>query len=142
MVDVRHETAKYLMLMADSRDLAAEAALIKERLKPELLAAKTNARGSHVIEYSELLNVGNVKYKSTQLVRKEKKELNEERVLEFLHQKEYDTGEEDWLRPVDTIEQVNQDALWDLFVRDMITQEELDSFFDVGVTWAFQPTKE
>jgi hypothetical protein len=113
---------------------------LREKLKQELLPhvqeQDTNSKGSHVLEFDEPLPIGGSKYKSLQYIPKQSKVLNEERTLEFLKR------DQAFECAIVTVEHVDQDALWELFVNDQITQEELDSFFDTTITWALTPTKE
>lgn len=103
-----------------------------------------------MLVFSDALEIDGTKYSGLQKVRKESKVLNEQRVLDFLMERA-DSEDESWAGWDDlvsnsgvivTVSHVDQDALWDLFVQDMITQEELDSFFDVTESYAFMPTKE
>lgn len=133
---IRTKVARYLLLNEEAKNIKAQQAELKAELEPALLAAETNSRGSYVLPFSQAVSVGGVNYTNLQRVRKESKVLNEERALAFLMKDQaFETA-------VITVNHVDQDALWDLFVNDFITQEELDSFFDVSITWAFQPTKE
>lgn len=136
---VKAKTAAYLLLSKEIKDKQAQQARLKEELEPYLAEAETNARGSHVIKFAEPLVVGDTRYKELQKLRKESKVLNEERVLEWAY---LNLTESDQDRLIVTVQHVDQDVLWDLFVTENLTQEELDSFFDVNVTWAFSPTKE
>jgi len=146
---IRNKVAQYLLLNEEMKSLKAQQAKLKEELEPALLAAETNARGSHVLPFSQNVSVGGVNYTNLQRVRKESKVLNEERAVEFLYEMARDRSpdgipfkESKWFDPIVTVEHIDQDELWNLFVQDEITQEELDSLFDITITWAFQPTKE
>lgn len=146
---VRNKVAQYLLINQDIKDLKAQQDRLKQELDPYLQAAPTNARGSYVVEFSESLEIDGTKYKSLQKVRKESKVLNEERVIEWLDERARDASpdgipfkDSKWYSPIVTVKHVDQDALWELFVNDDITQEELDSFFDVTESFAFMPTKE
>lgn len=132
----RTKVARYLLLNEEAKSIKAQQAELKAELEPLLLAADTNARGSHVLGFSQPVSVAGVNYTNLQRVRKESKVLNEERALEFLLKDQaFETA-------VEQSYHVNQDALWELFVEDFIDQATLDSFFDITVSWAFQPTKE
>lgn len=133
---VKNKMAQYLLRQADIKELQAEQVRLKEELEPYLSAAPTNARGSHVIEFAEPLELDGKRYKSLQKVRKESKVLNEERALAFL------TSDQAFECALVTVQHVDQDALWDLYVNDFITEEELNSLFDITETFAFSPTKE
>lgn len=133
---IRAKTAAYLLINEEIKDLKARQNNLKMELEPYLQEADTNSRGSHVIAFGEPLEVAGKRYASLQKLRKESKVLNEERALMFL------TQDAAFEVAVDNIQKVNQDGLWYLFVEDLITQEELDSFFDTTVTWAFSPVKE
>lgn len=147
---VKNKVAQYLLMNEDIKELKKEQARIKEELEPFLQSAPTNSRGSSVVAFAEPLTVGATRYSGLQKVRKESKVLNEERVMDFLYERvdsddEYWAGWDDLVSSsgvIVTERHINQDALWDLFVQDMITQEELDSFFDVTESFAFMPTKE
>lgn len=133
---IKNKVAKYLLLNQDIAALEAQKKLVKAELEPYLREAPLNSRGSYVIDFGDSLDVAGTRYKGLQKVRKESKVLNEERALAFLRQ------DQAFECAIDVVEHVNQDALWDLFVNDMISQEELDSFFDVSESFAFMPTKE
>ena len=146
---VKSKVAQYLLLNREIADRKAMQDNLKAELEPYLQEAETNARGSHVIPFSDVLEVNGKRYASLQKTRKESKVLNEQRVIDFLNQKAVDASpdgrpfpDSKWYSPIVTVQHVNQDVLWDLFVQDLITQEELDSFFDVTVSWSFNPTKE
>lgn len=147
---IKRKTAQYLMLKSDIEDLKKAQENIKKELDPYLLAAETNARGSHVVAFSEPLQIGETRYKSLQKVRKESRVLNEERVTEWLYAKVNSRSEEDihWDDLVSnsdifvTVQHIDPDVLWDWFVNDYITEEELNSFYDVTESYAFSPTKE
>ena len=133
---VKNKSAAYLLLARDKKRIQEQMDNIKNELEPYLLESETNAKGSYVIPFSELLEIGGTKYKSLQKVRKESRVLNEDRALAFL------TQDQAFESALVTVQHVDQDALWDLYVNDFISQKELDSFYDVTVTWAFQPVKE
>lgn len=147
---VKNKVAQYLLRQAEIKELQAEQARLKAELEPYLLAAPTNARGSHVIDFGEPLELDGTRYKSLQKVRKESRVLNEERVMDWLDAKVNSDSEEDvyWDDLVSnsdiflTVRHVNQDVLWEWFTLDYITEEELNSFFDVTESFAFSPTKE
>lgn len=133
---VKNKTAAYLLLNMEINERKQMQQAIKEDLEPYLNEAETNARGSFVIPFSEMLEIGGTKYKAVQKVRKESKVLNEDRTLAFL------TSDQAFECAIVTVQHVDQDALWNLFVQDMITQEELDGFYDTTVSYSFLPTKE
>ena len=147
---VKSKVAQYLLLNKEIADRKAMQDNLKQELEPYLQEAETNARGSHVIPFSDVLEVNGKRYASLQKTRKESKVLNEQRVIDFLMERansddEYWAGWDDLVSNsgvIVTVQHVDQDVLWDLFVQDLITQEELDSFFDVTVSWSFNPTKE
>lgn len=147
---IKSKVAAYLLLNEEIKDAKAQQAKLKEELDPYLESAQTNARGSRVLVFSDALQVGDTKYSGLQRVRKESKVLNEERVTEWLSAKQNSGSEEDifWDDLISnsdifiTVRHINQDTLWDWFVQDLITQEELNSFFDVTESYAFMPTKE
>lgn len=147
---VRNKVAQYLLMSQEIKDLKAQQDRLKQELDPYLQAAQTNARGSYVVEFAEPLEIDGTKYKSLQKVRKESKVLNEARVTEWLSAKQNSESEEDifWDDLISnsdifiTVRHINQDTLWDWFVQDYITQEELNSFFDITESFAFMPTKE
>lgn len=141
---IKAKVAAYLLLKQEIEERKAMQNQLKEELEPYLLEADTNARGSRVIAFSEPLEVHGKRYASLQKQRKESRLLNEERALQLLKEKA-DDGQwtnELYLEPIITIEHIKHDELWDLFARDLLTEEEYDSLFDVTVTWAFAPTKE
>jgi hypothetical protein len=135
---VKAKVGRYLLLNQEIKDLKQQQEDIKNELSPYLSAAETNARGSHVLAFEEPLEVSGQQYASLQRVKKTSKVLNEERVVRWAYENltEYDRE-----RLLVTVQHVDQDVLWDLFVNEELTQEELDSLQDVNVTWAFSPTK-
>jgi hypothetical protein len=132
------------------KELKASQERIKSELEPYLQAAETNTRGSHVIGFDEPLEVFGTRYSGLQKVRKESKVLNEERVKDWLFEKQNsesvkDSYWDDLIRNSDifiTVRHIDQDVLWDWFVQDYIDEETLNSFFDVTYSYAFLPTKE
>lgn len=132
----RNKVAQYLLLNQEIKEAQEQQKRLKAELDPALLAAPVNGRGSYVIDFAEPLQIGETRYKGLQKVRKESKVLNEERALAFLK------SDQAFECAVITVEHVDQDALWDLFVNDMISEEELNGFFDVTVSYSFLPTKE
>jgi len=147
---VRSKVARYLLLKQDIKDLQDQQARVKLELEPYLKAAPTNSRGSYVVEFEDALEIDGVRYKSLQKVRKVSRVLNEERTTEWLYAKVNSESEEDihWDDLVSnsgifvTVQHIDQDVLWDFFVNEYITEEELNSFFDVTESFAFSPTKE
>lgn len=146
---IKAKTAAYLILAQEIKDKKALQEQLKNELAPYLDKAEENVRGSRVIAFEEPIEVFGTRYKSLQRVRKESKVLNEERTIEWLDQQARDASPDGlpfkdsmWYDPIITVKHVDQDALWDLFVNEHITQEELDSFFDTTVSWSFLPTKE
>jgi hypothetical protein len=147
---VRNKVAQYLLINQEIKDLKAQQERLKQELEPDLQSAETNARGSRVIVFSDVLDVSGTRYSGLQKVRKESRVLNEERVMRFLMSRA-DSEDELWAGWDDlvsssgvivTVQHIDQDVLWDLYVQDMISQEELDSFFDVTESYAFMPTRE
>lgn len=136
---VRAKVAAYLLLNQEISDRKEMQANLKAELEPYLQEAETNARGSHVIPFSEVLEVNGKRYASLQKTRKESKVLNEDKVIEWAYQTltEYDRE-----RLIVTVQHVDQDVLWDLFVNEELGQETLDDFFDVSVSYSFNPTRE
>ena len=133
---VRAKMQAYVLMGQDIEEMKKRREQMKRELLPHVKAQETDAKGSHVLEFEESLNIGGTKYKSLRYIPKQSKVLNEERALEFLLKDQaFETA-------VDTVHHVHQDGLWQLFVEDFITQEELDSFFDTTITWALHPTKE
>lgn len=144
---IKAKTAAYLLLNQEIKDLKAQQDRLKKELEPYLLEADTNARGSHVIAFEEPLEVVGQRYASLQKMRKESKVLNEERVYDWLATRAQDDtltkSQRDLLSSLFVeVEHVDQAALWEVFVQDLMTQEALDSLFDTTVTWAFSPVKE
>ncbi len=148
---VRTKLARYLDARAQMNLAKKQMEDVKEELKPYLDKARENAAGSKVLDLETKVNGPDLKeYSALQYTRKVKRVVNEERVLEFLRtkqnsQSEEDAGWDDWVSNsgvIITTEHVDQYVLWDAFVNDMITQEELDSFFSETVTWAFTPIAE
>lgn len=145
-IAIKTKVAAYLLLKKEIEDKKKQQEDIKKELAPYLEAADTNARGSYVLPFEEVLEVNGQRYKELQKTRKESRVLNEERAIKFFEDKA-NSEEPGWDDLVDSsgiivyVPHIDQDVLWDLFVQDMITQEELDSFFDVTITWAFSPTK-
>ena len=147
---VKRRLAQYLLLGQDIKRLQEQQKDVKAQLDPYLDQAETNARGSYVIPFTDSLQIGETRYKAVQRVRKESKVLNEERVIEFLDAKQNSEDEDDiyWDDLISNsniyeyIRHVNQDVLWEWFVNDYISEEELNSFFDVTESYAFLPTKE
>jgi hypothetical protein len=146
---VKTKTAAYLLINKEIAELKDRQQKIKDELEPYLAEAEQNSRGSYVIPFGESLEIHGQLYKGLQKVRKESRVLNEERVLQYLKDKAvYESpdgrpfADSRWYAPVLKVEHVDQDALWDLYARDLITQEEFDSFFDSTVSYSFLPTKE
>lgn len=147
---IKTKVAAYLLLKKEIEDKKKQQDNIKTELEPYLAQAETNSRGSYVLPFSEPLEVNGQRYKELQKTRKESKVLNEQRVIDFLMERansedEYWAGWDDLVSNsgvIVTVQHVDQDVLWDLYAQDMLTKEELDSFFDVTVSWAFSPTKE
>ena len=146
---IKSKVAQYLLLNQDIADRKTAQENIKRELEPYLREAETNARGSYVIPFNDPLKVGSKEYGSLQKTKKVSKVLNEQRVIDFLMERA-NSEDEHWAGWDDlvsnsgvivTVQHVDQDVLWNLFVQDMISQEELDSFFDVTVSWSFNPTK-
>lgn len=137
-VVIKAKVAAYLLLNKEIADRKLAQDNIKKELEPYLQEAETNSRGSHVIPFKEPLEIAGKRYASLQKTRKESKVLNEDKVIEWAYQilSEYDRD-----RLIVTVQHVDQDVLWDLFVNEELTQEELDSFFDVTVSWSFNPTR-
>jgi 3-deoxy-D-arabino-heptulosonate 7-phosphate (DAHP) synthase class II len=132
---IKAKVAAYLLLNREIADRKAAQEDIKRQLDPYLREAETNARGSHVIPFSEPLEVAGKQYASLQKTKKVSKVLNEQRALDFL------SRDQAFEAAIVTVQHVDQDVLWDLFVQDMISQEELDSFFDTTVSYSFNPTR-
>ena len=133
---VRAKMQAYVLMGQEIERMKDERERAKKELLPYVKSQDTNSRGSHVLEFEEPMTIGGMKYKSLQYIPKKSRVLNEERALAFLEKDQaFETA-------IITVNHVDQDALWDLFVEDFITQEELDSFFDTTVVWAFHPTKE
>lgn len=146
---IKAKVAAYLLLNKEIADRKGLQEGIKKELEPYLRDAETNARGSYVIPFEQPLKVDGKEYASLQKTKKVSKVLNEQRVIDFLMDRA-NSEDEHWMGWDDlvsnsgvivTVQHVDQDVLWDLFVQDMISQEELDSFFDVTVSWSFNPTK-
>jgi len=136
---VKNKVAQYLLLKKEIEDRKTLQDSLKKELDPYLQKADTNARGSHVLAFEEPLEVHGQRYSSLQKTRKESKVLNEERVKDWAY---LTLSERELERLVVTVQHVDQDVLWDLFVNEELEQEELDSFYDTTVTWAFSPVKE
>lgn len=136
---VKAKVAAYLLLNKEIADRKTMQDNLKAELEPYLQEAETNARGSHVIPFNDVLEVNGKRYASLQKTRKESKVLNEDKVIEWAYKT---LSGRDIERLIVTVQHVDQDVLWDLFVNEELEQEELDSFFDVSVSWSFNPTKE
>lgn len=146
---IKAKVAAYLLLNAEIADRKTMQENLKKELEPYLLEAEVNNKGSHVIAFSEPLEVNGKRYASLQKQRKTSKLLNEARALHLLKQKAVEASpdgrpfsDSKWFTPIITVEHIDHDALWDLFARDLLTEAEWDSLFDVSTTWAFAPTKE
>jgi hypothetical protein len=146
---IKAKVAAYLLLNQEIADRKKTQEDIKKELEPYLRDAETNARGSYVIPFNNPLEIAGKQYGSLQKTKKVSKVLNEQRVIDFLMERA-NSEDEHWMGWDDlvsnsgvivSVQHVDQDVLWDLFVQDMISQEELDSFFDVTVSWSFNPTK-
>jgi len=146
---IKSKVAAYLLLNQEIADRKAMQESLKRELDPYLLEAEINARGSYVLPFAEPLKVNGKEYASLQKTKKVSKVLNEQRVIDFLMERA-NSEDEHWLGWDDlvsnsgvivAVQHVDQDVLWELFVQDMISQEELDSFFDTTVSWAFSPTR-
>lgn len=136
---IKAKTAAYLLLKKEIEDRKEMQDALKKELAPYLDAAETNARGSHVIPFEEPLEIDGVRYASLQRVKKYSKVLDEDAVVEWAYAN-LDERTRDEL--IVTVQHVNHDVLWDLYARDVLTQEEHDSFYETTITWAFSPTKE
>jgi len=146
-ISIKTKTAAYLLLKKEIEQKKAQQEQLKKELEPYLLAAETNARGSHVLAFDTPLEVNGQRYASLQKMRKESKVLNEDRVYDWLATRAQDDtltkAERDLLSSIFVeVEQIDQSALWEVFVQDLMSQEELDSLFDTTVVWAFSPVKE
>lgn len=144
---IKAKTAAYLLLKKEIEQKKAQQEQLKKELEPYLLAAETNARGSHVLAFDTPLEVNGQRYASLQKMRKESKVLNEARVYDWLATRAQDDtltkSQRDLLSDIFVeVEHVDQEALWEVFVHDLMTQEELDNLFDTTVVWAFSPVKE
>ena len=133
---VRTKLAKYLALRDEANALKKEMEDVKAEMKPYLDKARENAAGSKVLELDSPLRNGDKDYSAVQYTRKVKRTLNEERALEFLK------SDQAFEIAIIQTEHVDQDALWDLFVNELISEETLNSFFDETITWAFTPIAE
>lgn len=136
---VRAKVARYVMLREDMALIKQSMEDVKAELKPYLAQGRENAKGSRVLDFKEPLTVGGKVYPGVQNTRKVKRTLNEERVFEWLTSGPQVQHYND---VVVTVKHIDFDALWDLHVKDVLTEEELDSFFDEDVTWAFTPISE
>lgn len=144
---IKAKTAAYLLLKKEIEQKKAQQEQLKKELEPYLLEAETNARGSHVLAFDTPLEVNGQRYASLQKMRKESKVLNEDRVYDWLATRAQDDtltkSQRDLLSGIFVeVEHVDQEALWEVFVHDLMTQEELDNLFDTTVVWAFSPVKE
>lgn len=134
---VRTKLAKYLDARAQMNYAKRAMEDAKEELKPYLDNARENAAGSKVLDLETKVNGPDAKeYSAVQYTRKVSRTLNEEKALNYLRR------DQAFESAIVTVDHVDQDALWDLFVNDLIPQEVFDSFFDEKVTWAFTPIAE
>lgn len=135
----RNKTAAYLLLGREIKALKDQQEELKLDMEPYLREAETNARGSHVIDFGEPLEIDGTRYKGLQKVRKQSKVLDEDAVKAWA----YKTLTERQINDlIVAVEHVDQDVLWNLFVNDELTQDEFDGMFVVNESWSFLPTKE
>jgi hypothetical protein len=137
---IKNKVSAYLLLKQEIDERKEMQQSLKDDLDFYLAEAETNARGSYVIPFSEMLEVGGTKYKAVQKVRKESKVLNEDRVFEWIETMPEKMAE-GWDLVV-TTQHIDQDSLWNLFVTDVLDKDTLDSFYDTKVSYSFLPTKE
>lgn len=139
---VRTKLAKYLALREEIKELKKEMEGTRDELIPYIKAGRENAAGSKVLELDNPVKMGEDSFSAVQYTRKSQKTLKEDFIREYIKNVPDEDFTEDHLDVIKTVEIVDQDAWWNLFVKDLIDQETFDASLDEKVSWSFNPIAE
>lgn len=140
---VRTKLAKYLTLRQEVKDLKKEMEDTRDELVPYIKSmGRENAAGSKVLELDNPVKMGEDNFQALQYTRKSSKRLNEDFIKEYIKSISDDDFTEHHLDVIKTVEVVDQDAWWNLFVQDLIDDETFEKGFTETVSWAFNPIAE
>lgn len=140
---IRTKLAKYLTLRQEIKDLKKEMEDTRDELVPYIKSqGRENAAGSKVLELDNPMQMGEDNYQALQYTRKSSKRLNEDFIKEYIKSVPDDDFTEHHLDVIKTVEVVDQDAWWNLFVHDLIDDETFEKGFTETVSWAFNPIAE
>lgn len=140
---VRTKLAKYLALRQEIKDLKRELEDTRDELVPYIKSqGRENAAGSKVLELDNPVKMGEDSFSAVQYTRKSQKTLKEDFIREYIKNVPDEEFTEDHLDVIKTVEIVDQDAWWNLFVKDLIDQETFDASLDEKVSWSFNPIAE
>ncbi|WPH58231.1 host nuclease inhibitor [Streptomyces phage LuckySocke] len=140
---VRTKLAKYLTLRQEIKDLKKEMEDTRDELVPYIKSqGRENAAGSRVLELDNPVKMGEDNFQALQYTRKSSKRLNEDFIKEFIKAVSDDDFTEHHLDVIKTVEVVDQDAWWNLFVQDLIDEDTFEKGFTETVSWAFNPIAE
>lgn len=140
---VRTKLAKYLTLRQEVKDLKKEMEDTRDELVPYIKSmGRENAAGSKVLELDNPVKMGEDNFQALQYTRKSSKRLNEDFIKDYIKSVADDDFTEHHLDVIKTVEVVDQDAWWNLFVQDLIDDETFEKGFTETVSWAFNPIAE
>ena len=140
---IRTKLAKYLTLRQEIKDLKKEMEDTRDELVPYIKSqGRENAAGSKVLELDNPVKMGEDNFQALQYTRKSSKRLNEDFIKEYIKSISDDDFTEHHLDVIKTVEVVDQDAWWNLFVQDLIDDETFEKGFTETVSWAFNPIAE
>lgn len=140
---IRTKLAKYLTLRQEIKDLKKEMEDTRDELVPYIKSqGRENAAGSKVLELDNPMQMGEDSFNAVQYTRKSSKRLNEDFIREFIKNVPDNAFTESHLEVVKLVEVVDQDAWWDLFVKDLIDEETFEKGWHETVSWAFNPIAE
>lgn len=137
---LKNKTGQYLLLKREEADIKAKLAQIKDQIVASLADAPENSRGSKVHTFEDPIQVFDTGYRGVQYVRKESEFLDEEAVFAWLDTLPEGTSD-DWNLVV-TEQHIDPDALWHIFVLDLIDEDTMNSFVQRKSSWALQTIKE
>ncbi len=139
---VRTKLAKYLALRDEIKELKKEMEGTRDELIPYIKAGRENAAGSKVLDLDNPVKLGEDTYQAVQYTRKSQKTLKEDFIKQYIESVPDDQFTEDHLEVLKVVTVVDQDAWWNLFVKDLIDQETFDASLDEKVSWSFNPIAE
>lgn len=139
---IRTKLAKYLAIREEIKDLKKELEGTRDELIPYINAGRENAAGSKVLDLDNPVKMGEDSFSAVQYTRKSQKTLKEDFVREYIKNVPDNEFTEDHLEVIKLVEIVDQDAWWNLFVKDLIDQETFDASLDEKVSWSFNPIAE